>query len=145
MTNLYLEVDPCVTIAADDSYHGGATIVTNAAEKPPITCPVLSDGANVYALKVGVNSLGRLADCNVIVTDPQVSRRHCVLVVHPDHSCEVYDQDSTNGTYLNGERVKCLTLIEAGDIIRVGDHCFTLHYADALNAAVTEIVEPANV
>jgi predicted component of type VI protein secretion system len=47
-----------------------------------------------------------------------VSRQHCELVVAAD-TVTVRDLDSSNGTYVNGERVEQKT-IAAGDQIQVG-------------------------
>ena len=56
----------------------------------------------------------------MIVDDPQVSRRHCVFVVHADHTCEVYDQASTNGTYLDRQKVTRAMPVPVGVPIRIG-------------------------
>ena len=62
--------------------------------------------------------IGRRPDCDVRVPEIGVSRRHCELVVVAD-TVTVRDLDSSNGTYVNGERVEQKT-IAAGDQIQVG-------------------------
>lgn len=48
--------------------------------------------------------IGRGAECNLRLSAPQVSRRHCFLRVSND-SATITDLDSSNGTYLNGKRI----------------------------------------
>ncbi len=48
--------------------------------------------------------IGRGAECNLRLSAPQVSRRHCFLRIGAD-SATVADLESSNGTFLNGERL----------------------------------------
>ena len=48
--------------------------------------------------------IGRGSDCNLRLSAPQVSRRHCFLRVGRD-SISVTDLDSSNGTYIDGARI----------------------------------------
>ena len=41
----------------------------------------------------------------VITRDPETSRRHAILEIHRDGTVWITDQESTNGTHLNGERI----------------------------------------
>lgn len=63
-------------------------------------------------------SLGRDGDCDFIVDDGTVSRRHAFLRRTPE-GWEVQDAGSTNGTRLNGWRVDRAAL-RPGDELRVG-------------------------
>jgi pSer/pThr/pTyr-binding forkhead associated (FHA) protein len=70
-------------------------------------------------LAEGKNIIGRLADCAVIVNDTNVSRRHAQ--VHRSGSGFVIsDLGSTNGTYVNGERLIADHRLADGDIISIG-------------------------
>lgn len=60
-----------------------------------------------------------------VIRRPSVSHRHAALVYTKDHY-EVSDLGSTNGTYVNGQRVSGPTLVEIGDEIRLGDAIFVL-------------------
>lgn len=42
---------------------------------------------------------------DVITRDPETSRRHAILEIHRDGTVWITDQESTNGTHLNGERI----------------------------------------
>ena len=65
-----------------------------------------------------VKTVGRAPRSDFIVDAALVSRVHCRLTATPDQ-LEVVDLASTNGTFVNGKRVKAATL-EAGDRLRVG-------------------------
>jgi hypothetical protein len=63
-------------------------------------------------------AIGR-QDTDLVVEDPEVSRRHAVLR-RSDGSVVVEDLDSTNGTFVNGERIRSPVAVGPGDQIRVG-------------------------
>ena len=77
----------------------------------------LKDGANVYPLHLGLNSVGRLPDNDVVIRDECVSRRHCAVVIHHDLRVELHDVASKNGTILNGKKIPGPTKIQSGDQI----------------------------
>ena len=62
--------------------------------------------------------IGRSRDCDVVVSDPNVSRRHAE-VRHSEDGWAVVDLDSTNGVKVNGRRVDHAPL-RPGDRIRIG-------------------------
>jgi hypothetical protein len=84
----------------------------------------LVDREFIYPLKVGVNTLGRSADNDVVVEDLYVSRRHCAVLVHHDKTCELHDTASKNGTFLNGSRIPGPTPLKSGDEIRICNRQF---------------------
>lgn len=94
------------------------------------TC-YLKDGTNVYPLHVGMNSVGRLPDNDVVVRDECVSRRHCAVVVHSDLRCELHDVASKNGTILNGKKIPGPTRIQSGDQITLCNRRLTFHIIEA--------------
>ena len=67
----------------------------------------------------GKNVIGRLADCKVIVNDSNVSRRHA-QIHRAGSGFVISDLGSTNGTYVNGERLIADHRLADGDIIAVG-------------------------
>jgi pSer/pThr/pTyr-binding forkhead associated (FHA) protein len=70
-------------------------------------------------------TLGRAAHADFCVDVPLVSRFQCRLDVSHDGVVEVVDLDSTNGTWINGERVGRAELLE-GQLLRVGRVEFVL-------------------
>jgi pSer/pThr/pTyr-binding forkhead associated (FHA) protein len=72
-----------------------------------------------FRLRPGaVKTVGRARRSDFVVDAALVSRLHCRLTA-TDHELEVVDLASTNGTFVNGKRVKAATLA-AGDRLRVG-------------------------
>lgn len=89
----------------------------------------LKDGAHVYALHIGMNSVGRLPDNDVVIRDEHISRRHCAIVIHPDLRCELHDVASKNGTILNGKKIPEPAKLQSGDRITLCGRQFTFHVA----------------
>jgi pSer/pThr/pTyr-binding forkhead associated (FHA) protein len=69
---------------------------------------------------VGANALviGRSKDCDVPLADGNVSRRHAELG-RSEEGFVLRDLDSTNGTLVNGRRIRRAT-VGAGDEITIG-------------------------
>ncbi|OFW12686.1 MAG: hypothetical protein A3H29_07030 [Acidobacteria bacterium RIFCSPLOWO2_02_FULL_67_21] len=67
----------------------------------------------------GVRTIGRATGADFIVDAPLVSRVHCRLTARPDGGLEVKDLDSTNGTFINGNRVEA-GVLSSGDRLGVG-------------------------
>jgi pSer/pThr/pTyr-binding forkhead associated (FHA) protein len=65
--------------------------------------------------------IGRAVGSDLKLTDGKISREHCLLESVRDHHI-IIDLESSNGTVVNGERVK-KTVLKEGDYIRLG---FTL-------------------
>ena len=82
----------------------------------------VSDGEPEKTFRVlpgGVKTIGRSSGADFIVDAPLVSRVHCRLTALPGGGLEVRDLESTNGTYVNGERIQIARLV-AGDRLKVG-------------------------
>jgi predicted component of type VI protein secretion system len=68
--------------------------------------------------------VGRKPECNIRVPVSSVSREHCEVLL-TDDAVQVRDLGSSNGTYINRERVQEATL-KAGDLLGVGPAVFVL-------------------
>jgi hypothetical protein len=73
--------------------------------------------------------IGREQDCHLRPNSELVSRHHCALWVD-DFSVRVRDLGSTNGTFVNNQRVRGELVLGAGDHIRVGKLDFELLVGD---------------
>ena len=63
-------------------------------------------------------TIGRALDNGLVLEDPRVSRYHALLLVD-GAECSVQDLDSTNGTWVNGSRVRQMRL-RSGDRLSLG-------------------------
>jgi pSer/pThr/pTyr-binding forkhead associated (FHA) protein len=79
---------------------------------------MVGEEGHVVVLRESRYEIGRTADCAIQAEDANVSRRHAVLVAR-DGEWTIEDLESTNGTWLRGERVKHAVLRD-GDIVTVG-------------------------
>jgi predicted component of type VI protein secretion system len=73
--------------------------------------------------------IGREQDCHLRPNSELVSRHHCALWVD-DFSVRVRDLGSTNGTYVNNQRVRGELMLGSGDHLRVGKLDFELLIGD---------------
>src|SRR5262245_5041032 len=104
---------------------GSTFIQNNDGKAAPTNLEMwLVDREFIYPLKIGLNTLGRSADNDVVVEDLYISRRHCAILVHHDNSCVLQDTASKNGTYLNGAKISEPTKLRPGDEIRICNRQF---------------------
>ena len=110
-----------VELNADDSLTQGQFLVASAFQEAPGGAAVgsifLDDGRRI---EIGETALvvGRMPECDVALSDPNVSRRHAE-VRRQGTGFVVVDLGSTNGTRVNGAQVK-ERLLNNGDEITVG-------------------------
>jgi len=130
------------TIAAEQfpgnfaAFNNPNTLIQNlGGERPPPGLKFwLTDGDFVYPLKVGLNTIGRSPDNDVVLPDAYVSRRHCAILVHAGDGCELHDTASKNGTFLNGRKVPGPTHLQTGDEIRMCDRQLVFMTGDEAKA-----------
>ncbi len=91
--------------------------VVEGPDEGPYAELVLPDGSR-FPLGDGPVTLGRLAECDLVLNDPNVSRRHAELRRTTD-GVVVTDLGSTNGTRVNGVPVREQQLV-SGDELTVG-------------------------
>ncbi len=73
-----------------------------------------------YDLESDEVSIGRGSKNSIVIRDNEVSRDHCRLVRFSE-SYEIQDLDSSNGTFVNGQRVASPWLLQFGALIELGD------------------------
>lgn len=79
-------------------------------------------GRKTRVLPFGEVMIGRDDDCQIVLDEDPVSRRHA-KVLFLDQKPELLDLGSTNGTFLNGKRVH-RAFLKDGDRIQVGGSVF---------------------
>lgn len=78
----------------------------------------LAAGGQSYEVNKRVVLIGRSRQCDLVLADPNVSRRHAELRQR-GNDYVIVDLGSTNGVEINGRRVKTKTL-NNGDLINLG-------------------------
>src|SRR5436309_9404307 len=91
----------------------------------------LTDGRE-YVITGASLVFGREAGSDVVVVGKDVSRRHAEIVQTPRGYLLV--DSSTNGSFVNEERVEGQRILARADVIRIGEEQFRF-YADAAPAA----------
>ncbi len=79
---------------------------------------------SVFVLSKADIPIGRDPSNLFSISDPSLSRRHCVITRNGD-GYEIRDLDSRNGTFVNGVAVK-QAFLHHGDQISIGDSIFVL-------------------
>ncbi len=103
----------------------------------PTTLPTLKyadlDGEHSFALATESVSIGRSPDQDLVLKEAYVSRRHAIITRHNGHF-ELADQNSSHGTFLNGQRIEQAKL-KSGDTLQFG----------SLNAATFRFLHPSGI
>jgi len=86
-------------------------ITIRSGPTPGKTFPIEADEVN----------FGRDLANDITISDPEISRRHARFFVRDDNIF-LEDLGSTNGTFLNGERISTPQQLRAGDVITFGEH-----------------------
>jgi len=77
-----------------------------------------------------VTDLGRGAACEIVIDDERVSEQHARVRVDDEGRFVVWDLASTNGTYVNGEKILAATPIVENDEVRLGHTALVLKTLD---------------
>lgn len=90
-----------------------------------LTLVMVRDGSENRAFPIKKEStvIGRREDCDLRIAIEAVSRKHCRVLV--GSRLEIEDLGSSNGTFVNGTKVK-RSEISAGDTIQVGPVAFVV-------------------
>jgi hypothetical protein len=95
-----------------------------------VPTPYLTDPTgHEHQLRGEMTTIGRAVECDIVITSKRVSREHARLV-RDGRRVMLEDLNSTNGTFLNDERIIEPMELRDGDIVNVGDVKFTFHDPD---------------
>ena len=81
--------------------------------------------------------IGREQDCQLRPNSEMVSRHHCVFNVD-EYSVRLRDLGSTNGTLVNGERIRKDVVLVAGDKVIIGNLEFELFIRPGVTAVESD-------
>ncbi|WP_086689951.1 FHA domain-containing protein [Streptomyces recifensis] len=100
------------------------------------------DAGGVHLLHGGRITVGRSADADVPLDDPDVSRLHCAVTVTAEGRVSVADLDSTNGTTLDGARVTGRPLrFPSGGLLRLGESALRVTPSGGPGARVRTVAD----
>jgi hypothetical protein len=135
-----LSADPDVVLAAVPDNQGGRPVVNTSFGRPTTTQHAAESTKPLSASQPGEAAavlrrleppgrplllgnrhvrLGRRPECDLAVPDPGVSRRHASLY-RRIAGWYLVDHGSTNGTFINGNRIKTPAKLASGDEIQLG-------------------------
>src|SRR6185503_6800899 len=100
------------------------------------TLQVLGQGGATVALGARPVVVGAHASCDLVLADPQVSRRHAELAVLPD-GIRIKDLGSTNGTWWQGTRVGEV-VVPSGATVQFGETPVRIAAAEAMSLPPSE-------
>lgn len=90
--------------------------------------------ASAVKLADGVTTAGRQEDCQLRIKSSQVSRKHCEFF-EKNGLLLVKDLGSSNGTFVNQQRIQGQRVVEPGDEISIGPISFRVERVGAVSAA----------
>jgi hypothetical protein len=99
-------------------------------------------GLQTLDLRLGVNHVGRDPECELVLDHPTISSLHCEMAL-TDDGVYLHDCGSTNGTFVNGERVM-ESWLEAGQTVRLGDVELLVESTEA-KMAIPEFKRPSQI
>jgi pSer/pThr/pTyr-binding forkhead associated (FHA) protein len=86
----------------------------------PSDVVVYADGAKPRTVKMAASMVvGRAPECELLLDDTYVSQQHA-RIFGKNGSWFVEDLGSTNGTYVNEQKLAAPAMVQPGDRIRVG-------------------------
>jgi len=95
-----------------------------------LNIPYLKDPlGNEHLLENAISRLGRAPENEIVIISNRASREHA-RIVREGRKVSLEDLQSTNGTFLNGQRLLSKTQLRDGDEIAVGEFTFQFYDPD---------------
>ena len=82
---------------------------------------------NIFLDQLNVLQIGSGKDNDLMLNDPTISKKHCILLRNEHNSYSILDLDSKNGSFVNGVSVIKELELQNGDQIRLGNLEFIYH------------------
>ncbi|MEM6733237.1 MAG: FHA domain-containing protein, partial [Myxococcota bacterium] len=119
-------------IWAEDTKNTTSPVIANSEVEDRRDYIVMMTGSHAGASfeLEGSLTVGRSADCEIVLLDASTSRRHC-SIRRTSKGLVLNDLGSSNGTYLNGKRVN-ESVLENGDRVQIGSTILKVFSEDGL-------------
>jgi len=82
-------------------------------------CVIDEEAEQCFIVPPGGLKIGRTAPADAIIAHASVSREHCRVGLANDEVI-VSDLNSTNGTYIDGQRIGRTAVLPIGSVLRIG-------------------------
>jgi pSer/pThr/pTyr-binding forkhead associated (FHA) protein len=107
----------------------------------PLYISILRDSVfdRIYEVKQPESIIGRDSECDLILADPYVSRRHAIILLNGASKCVIRDLQSKNGILINGRCINGESPLKVGDRMVIGR--FSLRAFPTLFLATSEVGE----
>jgi hypothetical protein len=95
---------------------------SEADEHEELHCLRITDGIDsqeLFVVRSAGLKIGRTAPADAVIAHPSVSREHCIVGLANDELL-VTDLNSTNGTYIDDQRIGRAAVLPVGSVLRVG-------------------------
>jgi diguanylate cyclase (GGDEF)-like protein len=136
MTDFFDSDDEETTMVGSRSRIRAALAQSGKTQRPWLV--IVSGGGNIgkmYRLEHRI-VLGRAPQCDVVIDEDGVSRRHAMLERTVEGNVQLVDLESRNGTFVNGDAISRMTLRD-GDKLQIGNTTILkLSYQDELEEAM---------
>ena len=103
---------------AQPGIHGN--VPAAPTRQPARLQPVLDIDGQRYSLNAPSIVLGRSSEADILIDDTGVSRRHLEIRTGPWHGAGAVDLGSTNGSYVNGQKIVGSSELADGSTITMG-------------------------
>jgi adenylate cyclase len=97
-----------------------------------------------HVLQPGVTTIGRRAGSDITIAETSASRNHAELTYNPElNLVALRDLGSTNGTFVNRERLTGGRRLQSGDEIRIGQHVISLDHRETKSPPSGRVSKPS--
>jgi hypothetical protein len=121
--SLTLVALPQVTAAAPANPPAAPARPPTASNAEPVLSWVDGESTTRFDLKEGANTIGRSPDNTLAFANSSLSRYHA-RIMRSGRQCDLEDLNSSNGCYVNGQRLTQLVRLQPGDRIMIGSLVF---------------------
>jgi pSer/pThr/pTyr-binding forkhead associated (FHA) protein len=111
------------------------------APMPDLTLEIVEGpGAGRQLLVTQPLTIGRAADCDLVLEDSAASSHHARLTPAADGSATLEDLESTNGTFVNGNELVGPARVDAGDQMQIGVTVMLARSREQIEARASAVI-----